>query len=134
MVVALAVKARSSGRANGKVKADDLRLIAARIHKGVCEVEHTRPIYFRYDGKRLLDQWNEDGEMKYDLGPPGAKFTVLYPYRPSFESCLDMVRDFFRDGLPVTYDERRWLDDPRIEEQAGPSVLEDAARRARVAA
>jgi hypothetical protein len=93
--------------------------VATRMAEAIREVEHRRPVYFAAGGWRMDD-------FKYpEMGPPGAVFVVHHPFRPSLGSCEDMVLEHKRTHKRVVYDEARWAADPRIEEQAGPSVLED---------
>lgn len=64
--------------------------------------------------------------------PTAGAFVIREPFRPSLASLQDMAVEHERTGERVVYDEARWAHDPRVEEQAGPSVLDLMELEARV--
>lgn len=111
---------------------------AERMATTCAERERRDPLYFNAAGKLL-----PFGGWKYGHGegtrsdgssyvggtakgaPGGAVYIVDYPFRPSVLSLADMIAEHQVTGEVVIYCEERWEVDPRIEEQAGPSLIED---------
>lgn len=84
--------------------------------------------YFAADGRRLLPQYERDDGKggTRPAGPPkNPAFVIDHPFRPSVASLTDMIREHAVTGEVVLYCEERWEADPRVDEQAGPSLVED---------
>lgn len=111
--------------------------VAERMYRAITEAEGEDTLRFRASGLRV----NAGGRAyeEYKTGERVTASTVFIiepPFRPSLDSCRDMVAEYQRrmaegrqgGDLCVTYDQARWDDDPRIEQQIerefGPSVSE----------
>jgi hypothetical protein len=93
--------------------------VARRMARALEHVEGSHAtLYFAADGKRLAT-----GGRAFYGTPREFAFCIAYPFRPSIASLADMIREHRLSSRAVTYDQTRWEADPRIEEQAGPSIL-----------
>jgi hypothetical protein len=97
--------------------------------KAIEDAEGRFDLHFRADGRRIMPGGRGFYEQP-DHATSHTAFTVIYPFRPSVASCDDMVAERQAridagegDGLVVTYDQERWDEDPRIDEQAGMGEL-----------
>lgn len=103
--------------------------VAERMAVTCARRERMDALYFTGKGALIpLAGWHygrgeNGGKAK---GMPGTTvYIVDYPFRPSAASLADMVAEHEATGEVVIYCEERWEVDPRIEEQAGPSLMED---------
>lgn len=88
---------------------------AERMHARLEESQTQGTLYFAESGEPIQTKVS---------APQSFAFVIHWPFRPSLASLEDMVAEHRTTGRQVIYDEARWEADPRIEEQAGPSVLE----------
>lgn len=108
--------------------------VAERMVKHIeAEGRGRECFYFRETGEPLVQGGRSFGKL-VRAGQHGtmdlqrsmrATFIVEYPFRPSLASCCDMVAEHTRTGQRVVYDDARWEEDPRVDEQAGPSLTVD---------
>lgn len=102
--------------------------IVERMESVCIERERRGTLFFNASGKLLPMTGNHyrhrsRGEQAAD--PGAAVYVIDYPFRPSAASLMDMVHEHELTGGRVIYCEERWEIDPRIEQQAGPSLVED---------
>lgn len=112
----------------------DATKVAERMIKHIeAEGRGRECFYFRDTGEPLVQGGRSFGKLvrSGDHGTMDlqrsmrATFIVEYPFRPSLASCCDMVTEHEETGQRIVYDQARWEDDPRVDEQAGPSLTVD---------
>jgi hypothetical protein len=110
-----------------RVQFDDPAMrLAALIEESRWQWNSRLTLYFTGDAVRISPGGRDaqDGNVA-GWEPRNFSIAVEYPFAPSLPSCVDMLRDLSQGLCPVIYDEVRWEADPRIPEQAGPSLLDD---------
>jgi hypothetical protein len=99
--------------------------VAVRLAKSVDAIEdHWTPSFFNEAGKRLEPDSGRHRAKGATRARARAAYIVEPHKRPSPGSCRDMVQERVSTGQQIVYDEARWQQDPRVEEQAGPSVFD----------
>jgi hypothetical protein len=102
--------------------------VVERMERVCIERERRGSLYFTAEGKLLPmtgNHYRHAARGEVASIPQAAVYIVDDPFRPSAASLADMVQEHEQTGERVIYCEERWEIDPRIEEQAGPSLLED---------